>query len=88
MAEMHARIREAITEAQLSVERAFSDVHADRLAVTDEEHIAGQGMWSVGLALPNEARFRVLLGFVDGIPGTTHIRCMPTGDIVGSMGAE
>ena len=31
-------------------------------------------------------RFEVLLGFVDGIPDSTHIRHLPFGEIVDSVG--
>lgn len=81
--------QEAITEARLRVERAYGDVHADRLSVTDEEHQVSQGLWSVGLVhLPTRARFRVLLGFVDGDPRTAHIRRVSRGEVVDSVGTE
>jgi hypothetical protein len=77
---------EAIIQARLRVEEAYPEAHADRLAVTDEEHIAARGMWSVGLVLSNLVRFHVLLGFVDGVAHTTHIRRMPGSEIVDSVG--
>lgn len=81
--------QEAITEARLRVERAYADVHADRLSVTDEEHHASQGLWSVGLVhLPTRARFRVVLGFVDGDLRTAHIRRVADGEVVASVGTE
>lgn len=80
---------EAITEARLRVERAYADVYADRLTVADEEHMASQGRWSVGLVhMPSSARFRVTLGFVDGDLRTTHIRRVPDGEVVDSVGTE
>jgi hypothetical protein len=77
---------EAIAEARLRVQEGFPDVDAASLLVTDEEHRASAGMWSVGLALPEVARFKVLLGCVDGVPGTTHITRRPTTEVVDSVG--
>lgn len=78
--------RDALREARLRVERAYTEVHADRLAVTDEEHVPGSGMWSVGLVLRGRARFEVQIGFVDGDPRVTHIRRRPGSEIVDSVG--
>lgn len=77
---------DAITRARLSVESAYPDVHADRLMTTDEQHMASSGTWSVGLSLPDLARFQVTLGFVDGDAGTTHIRRTPASEVVDSIG--
>lgn len=79
--------REAIDEARLRVERSFPEVHADRLTVTDEEHISAEGRWSVGLTLSTVARFQVDIGFVDGDSQTTHVRRMPGSEVVDSVGA-
>lgn len=77
---------QALDEARLRVEAAFPDVHADRLVLTDEEHVADGG-WSVGMSFAGSARFWVVLGFVDGDPRTTHVRRMPGSEIVDSVGA-
>lgn len=77
---------EAVAEARQRVQEAFPEVAAGSLLVTDEEHRASAGMWSVGLALPGLARFTVLLGCVGGIPGTAHITRMPTNEVVDSVG--
>jgi hypothetical protein len=78
--------RDALLEARLRIERAYAEVHADRLSVTDEEHVPASGMWSVGLVLDDRARFKVRIGFVDGDSRTTHIRCLPGSEIVDSVG--
>jgi hypothetical protein len=77
---------DALLEAKLRVERAYAEVHADRLAVTDEEHIAGSRTWSVGLTLDSRARFEVRIGFVDGDPRATHIRRRSGSEILDSIG--
>jgi len=77
---------EALLEARRRVEASYPEAQAERLVVTDEEHMASQGMWSIGLALAPAARFEVLLGFVDGITQTTHIRRMPGTEVVDSVG--
>lgn len=79
---------DAVTEARLRVERAYASMHADRLSVTDEEHVTSEGMWSVGLVHSDRARFRVLLGFVDGDLRTTHIRRVTGAEVVDSVGTE
>lgn len=76
---------DALAEARLRVERAYAEVHADLLTVTDEEHVAGARTWSVGLSFPR-ARFQVLLGCVDGDPRSTHIRRLRGGEVVDSVG--
>lgn len=77
---------QALDEARLRVEAAFPEVHADRLVLTDEEHVAAGG-WSVGMSFAGSARFWVVLGFVDGDPRTNHVRRMPGSEIVDSVGA-
>jgi hypothetical protein len=77
---------EAVAEARLRVQEGFPDVDAASLLVTDEEHRASAGMWSVGLALPGASRFKVLLGCVDGSPGTSQVTRMPTNEVVDSVG--
>lgn len=77
---------QALLEARLRVERAYVDVEADLLTVSDEEHVAAAGLWSVGLVLLGRVRFGVRIGFVDGDPRTTHIRRLPGSEIVDSLG--
>lgn len=77
---------DALAEARQRVERAYAEVHADLLAVTDEEHVAVARTWSVGMSLPTRGRFQVLLGFVDGDSRSTHIRRLPGGEVVDSVG--
>ena len=79
---------EVLREARLRVERSHPDAPAERLTVTDEEHLAHESLWSVGLALPDRARFVVSLGFVDGLPAATHIRRVGVAEIVDSVGTE
>jgi hypothetical protein len=79
---------EAMSEARQRVQAGYPGTEGERLAVTDEEHMASAGMWSIGLALGSVARFEVLLGFVDGITQTTHIRRLPGSEVVDSVGTE
>lgn len=78
---------EAITEARLRVEYAYPDVHADHLAVTNEEHRPNRS-WSVGLMTPDLTRFQVVLGFAEGAPGTAHIRRITRSEVVDSVGTD
>jgi len=77
---------EAIAEARRRVAVSYPDADAERLIVTDEECVPSAGTWSIGLSLDSAVRFEVLLGFVDGIPDSTHIRHLPFGEIVDSVG--
>lgn len=77
---------EAIAEARRRVAVCYPEVDTERLVVTDEECVPSAGTWSIGLSLDSRVRFEVLLGFVDGIPDSTHIRHLPFGEIVDSVG--
>lgn len=79
---------EAMAEARLRVQEAYPGASADSLAVTDEEHLAHAHMWSVGMTRGTTMRYHVVLGFVDGMPGTAHVRRMPTGEVVDSVGSD
>ena len=77
---------EAIDEARRRVAASYPEADAERLLITDEECVPSAGTWSIGLSLDSAVRFEVLLGFVDGIPDSTHIRHLPYGEIVDSVG--
>jgi hypothetical protein len=77
---------QAIAEARRRVAATYPETDAGRLVVTDEECVPSAGTWSIGLSLDSTVRFEVLLGFVDGIPDSTHIRHLPFGEIVDSVG--
>ena len=77
---------EAIADARRRVAVSYPDADAERLIVTDEECVPSAGTWSIGLSLDSAVRFEVLLGFVDDIPDSTHIRHLPFGEIVDSVG--
>ena len=77
---------DALTAATGAVAHSFPGVDLGGLALTDEEHHADEGRWSLGLALPGVARFQVELGFVPGEPASAHLRRMPVGEVVDSVG--
>lgn len=78
----------AIVEARTRVAKAYPEVSAASLAVTDEEHLAHARMWSVGMAQGTATRYQVMLGFVHGVRGTAHVRRMPAGEVVDSVGSD
>ncbi len=78
----------AIAGARRRVASAYPGVPAADLAVTDEEHAASRGRWSVGLSRAARDRFEVVLGFVDGSPLSTHIVHRPGAEIVDSVGTS
>lgn len=80
--------QEAVTMARLRVAEAYPDVEVGALALNEEEHLASARMWSVGLGLAGVARFKVLLGFIDGVPTTAHLRRMPISEVVDSVGTD
>ncbi|EWT01936.1 hypothetical protein N865_12880 [Intrasporangium oryzae NRRL B-24470] len=77
----------AIAAATDAVMHAFPRLGAEALSLTDEEHHAAEGWWSVGLAQPGVARFQVQLGFVPGVAESAHVRHLPLGEVVDSVGA-
>jgi hypothetical protein len=76
----------ALAEARTAVARLFPGVESRELELTDEEHHALEGSWSLGLALPGVARFRVRVGLVAAVPHSVHVRRMPVGEVVDSVG--
>lgn len=76
----------ALAEARTTVGRLFSGVDSRELGLTDEEHHALEGSWSLGLALPGVARFRVRVGLGAGVPHSVHVRRLPVGEVVDSVG--
>jgi hypothetical protein len=76
---------EALAMARRRVAEVAPEANAAGLAVAAEEHVDGQ--WVVRLVGSTPAGFEVRLGFVDGHPGTTHLRRIRTGEVVDSVGA-
>jgi hypothetical protein len=76
----------ALAEARAAVARLLPGLDSRDLGLTDEEHHAVEGSWSLGLALPGVARFRVRVGLVAGVPHSVHVRRMPVGEVVDSVG--
>jgi hypothetical protein len=54
--------------------------------VAAEEHSDRQ--WAVRLVDSSNAGYEVRIGFVDGHSGTTHLKRVPTGEVVDSVGAD
>jgi hypothetical protein len=77
---------DALGAAAAAVGHAYPDVDPGALSLTDEEHHADGGGWTVGLAVPGVTRFRVQLGLVPGLPGSAHVHRMPLGEVVDSVG--
>lgn len=77
---------DAITAATAAVAHAFPGVDPQALSLTDEEHHAAEGRWSVGLAQVGVTRFQVQLGFVPGAPSSAHVHRMPLSEVVDSVG--
>lgn len=76
----------ALAEARTAVARLFPGIDSRDLGLTDEEHHALEGSWSLGLGLPGVARFRVQVGLVAAVPHSVHVRRMPVGEVVDSVG--
>lgn len=77
---------DALSAATSAVAHAYSDVDPEALSLTDEEHHAAEGCWTVGLAVPGATRFRVQLGLAPRLPASTHVHRMPLGEVVDSVG--
>lgn len=76
----------ALAEARAAVVRLYPEIDRADLGLTDEEHHASEGSWSMGLVLPGVARFRVRVGLVPAVPHSVHVRRMPVGEVVDSVG--
>lgn len=77
---------QALTVAIAAIAHGFPSIDPKALSLTDEEHHAAEGRWSLGLALPEVARFQVQLGLVPGALASAHVRRMPVGEVVDSVG--
>lgn len=77
---------QALTAAIAAIAHGFPGIDPKALSLTDEEHHAAEGRWSLGLALPEVARFQVQLGLVPGALASAHVRRMPVGEVVDSVG--
>ncbi len=77
---------QALTAAMAAIAHSFPGIDPKALSLTDEEHHAAEGRWSLGLALPEVARFQVQLGLVPGALASAHVRRMPVGEVVDSVG--
>ncbi|MDV3222193.1 hypothetical protein [Intrasporangium sp.] len=75
---------EAMTTARRRLAEAAPSTALTALSVTAEEHVGDQ--WLVRLTGPGTTGFEVRLGFVDGHPGTTHLRRIRVGEVVDSVG--
>ncbi|AXG13933.1 hypothetical protein [Intrasporangium calvum] len=74
----------AVSTARRRVAEVLAEPGAPTLSVAAEEHVEGQ--WSIRLASPASGGFEVNVGFVDGHPGTSHLRRLGTGEVVDSVG--
>jgi hypothetical protein len=63
-------------------------VHSDVLSVSEEEHRAAQGSWSVGLRTRELDRYLVVVGFLDGYAGSAHVRHEPRSEVLDAVGSE
>ncbi|MDC5699219.1 hypothetical protein OO014_18370 [Intrasporangium calvum] len=75
---------EALATARRRVAEVAPEAAATRLTVAAEEHVDGQ--WSVRLVSPVAGGFEVVVGFVDGHPGTTRLRRLRVDEVVDSVG--
>jgi hypothetical protein len=79
---------EAVATACARVEEAYPQVHSDVLSVSEVEHRPAQRAWSVGLRTRDLDRYLVVVGFLDGYAGSTHIRHEPRSEVIDSVGSE
>jgi hypothetical protein len=77
---------DALSAATAAVVHAYADVDPRSLSLTDEEHHADEGCWTVGLAVVGATRFRVQLGLAPGLPASTHVHRVPLAEVVDSVG--
>jgi hypothetical protein len=77
----------AVAAARRSVAAAYGR-DADDLALSSEQHQVESGTWSLGLRAPDQHRFVVVVGIVDGFAGSVHLRHEAAGEVHDSLGTE
>ena len=76
---------EAVERARGAVEAVYHG--AGELAISDEEHQAARGLWSIGLRSPELDRYVAEVGFLQGYAGSTHVRHLHS-EVLDSVGSE
>jgi hypothetical protein len=79
---------DAIARARFQAQEAYPEMSSGGLSVSDEEHRATHGSWSVGLRTGDLDRYVVVVGFLDGYTGSAHVRHQPRSEVLDSVGSE
>lgn len=80
---------DAIDRARAHVREAYPEMDPVELSVSDEEHRPAQGSWSIGLRRRTDLdRYVVVVGFLDGHPGSAHVHHHRRSEVLDSVGSE
>ncbi|HEU4811148.1 MAG TPA: hypothetical protein VFT00_03310 [Nocardioides sp.] len=86
---LELRHDDAIDRARAQVQEAYPEMEPAELTVSDEEHRPAQGSWSIGLRrLTDLDRYVVVVGFLDGHPGSAHVHHHRRSEVIDSVGSE
>lgn len=79
---------DAIEQARDLAGEAFPELRSGALTVSEEEHRAAEGRWTVGFRTGDRDRYVVVVGFVDGYTGSAHVHHEPRSEVLDSVGSE
>lgn len=86
---LELRHDDAIDRARAQVREAYPEMDPAELSVSDEEHRPAQGSWSIGLRRHTDLdRYVVVVGFLDGHPGSAHVHHHRRSEVLDSVGSE
>lgn len=77
----------AVLRARRGAAAAYG-LDPDGLAVVAEQHHAAENSWTLGLRTPDGATYGVVVGLVDGHPGSVRVRHDAPAEVFDSVGSE
>ena len=77
----------ALVRARRAAATAYA-LDPDTLSLSSEEHHPGENSWSLALRTPERDRYDVVVGLVDGHPGSVRVRHVDPTEVFDSVGSE
>lgn len=77
----------ALVRGRRAVGEAYA-VPVDTLSLVAEEHDVAHRAWRLGFRAPELDEYAVVVGFLDGRPGSVHVRHEPPREVLDSVGTE
>lgn len=77
----------ALVRARRGAATAYA-LDPDTLSLSAEEHHPGENSWSLALRTPEQDRYDVVIGLVDGHAGSVRVRHVDRTEVFDSVGSE